>query len=92
MKHHGIDPGKFPLYLKELAQDPLLVLIVVEVVEVPEFFSEVTQRTKFFKSDEFSEECLVISFDLATASGVIRSAKDEFDTMLLGFLFEQLRD
>lgn len=51
-----------------------------------------TERTKFLEDDEFSVESLVISFDLAAAARVIRSAEDEFDTVLLSLRFEQLRD
>ena len=34
----------------------------------------------------------MISFDLAAAARVIRFSEDEFDAMLFGFIFEQLRD
>ena len=67
-------------------------MIVVQMVDVPEFSSVVTQQNKFFESDEFSVKSLVISFNLTAAARMIRSAEDEFDTVLLDFCFEQLRD
>jgi len=51
-----------------------------------------TQGMEFLEDDKFPVECLVVSFDLTPATGMIGPAEDQFDTVFLSFSFEQFRD
>lgn len=51
-----------------------------------------TERTEFLEDDELPVERFVISFNLATATRVVRPAEDQLDAVFFGFCFEQFRN
>ena len=47
---------------------------------------------KLLEGDKFLVESLVIAFDLAATLWVVWSTKDQFDSVFLGFSFEDFGD
>jgi hypothetical protein len=62
------------------------------MVEIPEFSPEMTNRAELHEGDKFLVERLMISFDLAATSRIVRPAEDQFDTVFLCFSFEDFGD
>ena len=48
------------------------------------------KRTKLLEDDKFLVESLVIAFDLATATRIVRPTEDQFDSVFMCFIFEDL--